>query len=203
MDLIDLLPPVYDNNTTMRELQGILSEEIRNLAYRFNGTLDECFVITASALLSRFEKIYGIKVDVSKSDEYRRERIKAKIIGIGAVTKQMIKNTAAVYSNGEVELIEDVANYSFKIKFVGTKGMPPNMADLTLTIEEIKPAHLSYTFEFVYRTHAELYAYTHEQLSAYTHDQLREDDLQADTARYLTRNWSDTYSWNDTLTWKE
>ena len=203
MDLISFLPPFYDDNATMHELQSILSTEIQNVANSFGETIDECFVNTAADLLSRYEKIYGIKVDVSKSNGYRRERIRAKIIGTGTVTAQMIKDAAAIYSNAEVELIEDVANYSFKIKFVGTRGTPSNMADLALTIEEIKPAHLSYTFEYVYRAHAELYAYTHEQLSAYTHEQLREGDLQTDTARYLTGNWDDTYNWNDALTWKE
>ncbi|WIV13966.1 putative phage tail protein [Proteiniborus sp. MB09-C3] len=169
-----LLPDYYKGNLTMEELQSILSTDINSFASSLNKTIDQCFVNTATALLSRYEKIYGIEVDVSKSDEFRRERIRAKIRGTGTVTKQMIVDVAKSYSNGEVEVIEDNENYSFRIKFVGTLGVPANMADLTLTIEEIKPAHLSFTFEYVYRTHAELSHYTHAQLSAYTHAQLRE-----------------------------
>lgn len=174
MELINLLPDYYRGNHTMEELQSILSSGINGLANNFNETIDQCFVNTATDLLSRYEKIYGINVDVGKSDEFRRERIRAKIRGTGTVTKQMIEATARSYSNGEVEVMEDAANYSFKIKFIGTKGLPPNMADLTLTIEEIKPAHLTFVFEYVYRTHGELLGYTHDQLSAYTHDELRE-----------------------------
>ncbi|QHI72904.1 putative phage tail protein [Aminipila terrae] len=174
-NLMELLPPIYENNTTMEELQSILGTKINNLAESFNETIDECFVNTASSLLGRYEKVYGLKVDVSKSDSFRRERIKAKIVGVGTVTKQMIIDTAASYSNGQVEVIENPANYSFKIKFVGTLGMPPNMADLTLTIEEIKPAHLSYTFEYVYNTNNVLAKHTHAQLSAYTHYKLRNE----------------------------
>lgn len=174
-DLMELLPPIYEKNSTMEELQSILSLKINSLASSFDETIDECFVNTASSLLSRYEKIYGLKVDVSKSNSFRRERIKAKIIGVGTVTKQMIIDTAASYSNGEVEVIEEPGNYSFKIKFVGTLGMPPNMADLTLTIEEIKPAHLTYTFEYVYNTNSVLKNHTHAQLSAYTHYQLRNE----------------------------
>jgi uncharacterized protein YmfQ (DUF2313 family) len=169
-----LLPPVYDDNATMQELQNILTTDISAMASNFDGMINECFVHTASKLLSRYESIYGLQVDVSKSDAFRRERIQAKIRGVGTTTKQMIEQVAAAYSNGEVEVIEDTANHSFKIKFVGTKGLPPNMVDLTLTIEEIKPAHLAFTFEYVYRTHTELAVYTHTQISAYTHEQLRE-----------------------------
>lgn len=177
MDLMELLPPIYSGNETMQELVGIVSGNIRDLTHGIDKAVDECFVSTASELLSRYEKIFGIQTDVSKPDELRRERVLAKIRGIGTVTKQMIQDTVAAYSNGEVEVIEDNANNSFTIKFVETKGLPPNMSDLILTIEEIKPAHLAYIFEYVYRTHAELSAYTHEQLSAYTHITLREGEM--------------------------
>lgn len=179
MDLMDLLPDYYRGNMTMEELQGILTADINDLASALDETIDQCFVNTATNLLSRHEKIYGLQVDVSKSNEFRRERIRAKIRGIGTVTKQMIVNVAKSYSNGEVEVIEDPANYSFKVRFVGTVGIPANMADLTLTIEEIKPAHLSYTFEYTYNTNAVLAAYTHGALSTYTHGELRESDLNA------------------------
>lgn len=177
MDLMELLPEYYTGNTTMEELQGILSTDIYALAAKFGETIDECFVNTASALLSRYEQVYGLKVDVSKTDEFRRERIRAKIRGIGTVTKQMIIDTAKSYSNGEVEVIEDPASYSFQIKFIGTIGIPANMADLTLTIEEIKPAHLAYTFEYTYNTNSVLSAFTHAQLAAFTHTQLREEEI--------------------------
>jgi len=177
MELMNLLPGYYQDNQTMKSLQDILSGKINALASNLNETVDECFVNTASALLSRYEKIYGLQVDVSKTAEFRRERIRAKIRGIGTVTKQMIIDTAASYSNGEVEVIEDPANYRFIIKFVGTLGIPSNMADLILTIEEIKPAHLTYTFEYTYRTYGELSAYMHEQLSEYTHAELREGEI--------------------------
>jgi hypothetical protein len=89
----------------------------------------------------------------------------------------MIIDTAKSYSNGNVEVIEDPTNYSFKIKFVGTKGIPANMADLTLTINEIKPAHLSFTFEYILTLNSELKPFTHTQLSAYSHKQLREEAI--------------------------
>lgn len=174
MDLITLLPDYYRENLTMEELQSILSADINALANKFDETIDQCFVNTATSLLSRYEKIYGIQIAVNKSNEFRRERIRAKIRGIGTVTKQMIKEVAASYSNGEVEIIEDSANYRFIIKFIGTLGIPANINDLVITIEEIKPAHLAYTFEYTYRTHQMLNAYTHEALSAYPHETLRE-----------------------------
>lgn len=173
MNLMDLLPDYYKGNLTMKELQDILSADMDNLATAFDKTINQCFVNTATDLLSRYEKIFGLQVDVSKSDEFRRERIRAKIRGTGTVTKQMIKDVASSYSNGEVEVIEDPANYSFKIKFVGTKGIPANMTDLTLTIQEIKPAHLAFEFEFTYNTWKDVEDMTWSEASIYTWNELR------------------------------
>lgn len=173
MELINLLPDYYKGNRTMEELQEIFSNDINHFVGGFDETIDQCFVNTATSLLSRYENIYGLQVDVSKSDEFRRERIKAKIRGVGTVTKQMIEAVARSYSNGEVEVIEDPANYSFKVKFVGTKGLPPNMADLTVTIEEIKPAHLAFEFEYTYNTWNDVAHMTWGEASAYTWEQLR------------------------------
>jgi uncharacterized protein YmfQ (DUF2313 family) len=177
MNLMNLLPDIYTDNITMKELQDIVSGDISTLADNLGETIDECFINTASALLSRYERIYGLQVDVNKSNEFRRERIRAKIRGIGTVTKQMLIDVVSSFSNGEVEVTEDPANHSFVVKFVGTIGIPENMAGLIITLEEIKPAHLTYTFEYVYNTHQALSAFTHAQLSAYTYEQLRDNAI--------------------------
>lgn len=173
MNLMEYLPPVYSDNLTMKELQGILSNKINSLASNFNQTIDQCFVDTATDLLSRYEKIYGLTVDATKSKTFRRERIKARAKGVGTITKQMLEDVAVSYSNGEVEVIENPEDYSFIVKFVGTKGIPVNMADLTLTIEEVKPAHLAFSFEYTYNTWDDVSSMTWEEAANYTWDQLR------------------------------
>jgi uncharacterized protein YmfQ (DUF2313 family) len=173
VDLIQLLPSQFAENEKMIKLQGILSNNVNSLAADMGETIDQCFVSTATNVLSRYEKLYGIEVDVSKSNLFRRERIKAKIRGVGTATKNMIIDTAAAYSNGEVAVIEDAANNSFTIKFVGTKGIPLNMDGLTLTINEIKPAHLAFTFEYVFNTWNDIRGMTWNEANAYTWEGLR------------------------------
>lgn len=173
MNLMDLLPPLYDGNTTMKELQSILTGKISGIISGTGATVDECFIGTASALLGRYEKIYGCSVDVSKSDEMRREILKAKIRGIGTVTKQMLIDTAASYSNGTVKIVENPADDSFVVKFTGTLGIPENMDGLANTIDEIRPAHLAFSFEYTFVTCDQLKRFTHNQLSTFMYDQIR------------------------------
>lgn len=177
MELIRLLPDYYENNQTMQLLQSILSEASDGLEESFSSTILECFTATASHLLSRYETFLGLEVDISKSDTFRRERIRAKITGAGTTTKEMIMNVAASYANGAVEVIEDNPAYKFVIRFVGILGIPGNIADLKLTIEEIKPAHLVVEYEYIYNTWRDVEVLTWEQAEAYTWEEIRSEKL--------------------------
>lgn len=173
MDLMILLPDYYEKNETMRTLQGVISGETEGLEQGLTNTVAQCFPATASSLLERWERILGLEVDESKPSEFRRERILAKISGAGTTTKAMIMDVASRYSNGIVEVIEDNQNHRFTIKFVGTLGIPGNMADLKLTIDEIKPAHLAVNYEYVYNTWLDVGVLTWEQVAAYTWEEIR------------------------------
>lgn len=175
--LINYLPEQLHNSKTVQEFQGALntSNDELNLAQR--DLLNQLFVDTATWGLVRWEKYVGLQTDLNKDYEFRRSRIKSKLRGSGTTTKQMIKNVAESFSNGEVDILEDFGNYLVKIKFVGSIGIPPNVNDLADTIEEIKPAHLAYEFIYVYNTNINLSKFTHAQLSKYTHQQLRESEV--------------------------
>lgn len=173
MELIRLLPDYYEDNQTMQLLQKILSGETDKLEDDLSNTICECFSATASKLLARYEKMYGVQTDVTMSDDYRRERIIAKLAGAGTTTKDMIREVAANYSNGEVEIIENNEANSFVVKFIGTIGVPGNMESLKMTIEEIKPAHLEVTYEYIYQAWSFISSLTWEDATTYTWNELR------------------------------
>ena len=85
----------------------------------------------------------------------------------------MIEDVSRSYSNGEVEVIEDNGNSRFVVRFVGTLGIPGNMTDLKLTIEEIKPAHLMVEYEYIYNTWENVGKLTWNEASAYTWEEIR------------------------------
>lgn len=173
MKLISLLPDYYENNITMNELQDILSDATEEAERGLSSAIDQCFICSADSLLERYEKAFGTEAGNLTTEE-RREQLIAKLAGSGTTTVQMIKGTARVYSNGEVEVTEDNPNYKFVIKFTGTIGLPTNMDGLKATIEEIKPAHLAVEYVYVYNTWAQAAALTWEQAAGRTWKQLRE-----------------------------
>ncbi len=174
MSFMDLLPEDYKNSAQVIELQGAFEHWAAVLQAAKEDLFLQMNVETATWGLTIWETALGLQTDVSKPYEYRRTRIMSKLRGAGTTTVAMMQNVAESFSNGEVAIIEYNSENRFEVKFIGTIGIPPNMEDLTAAIEEIKPAHLEYTFEYTYRTYGDLSAYTHATLSTYTHQQLRE-----------------------------
>ncbi|GAA0717265.1 hypothetical protein GCM10008905_02740 [Clostridium malenominatum] len=49
-----------------------------------------------------------------------------------------------------MQILEHPESYSFTVKFIGTKGIPRNLAAFKDMLDNIKPAHLSYDFKYTY-----------------------------------------------------
>ncbi|MBZ9637522.1 MULTISPECIES: putative phage tail protein [Clostridium] len=153
-NLMNYLPQYLHNDSTIKALQKeVLSKELGRLNFHMKSMLEQCFIDTVTKEapgLKLWEQFLGIPIDENKPVEYRKSVIKAKVRGTGTVTKKMINQVASAYSNCEVEIIEKPEEYKFIVKFIGGKGIPPNMLDLTKTIEEIKPVHLRFEYEYTY-----------------------------------------------------
>lgn len=149
-DLMSYLPSFYKDVNEVKEIQLIFGQEMAKIKSSVKDLLDQCFISSSTYGLDFYERMYGITIDRSKSFEERREIIKAKLRGSGTATKELIKNVSTAFSGGEVEIEEHPEEYSFIVKFVGTKGIPKNMEGLISALEEIKPAHLSYSFKYTF-----------------------------------------------------
>ena len=152
MDLMELLPDYYKDNSEMEKLQKILSAEADNAVNGLDTAVDECFIDTASSMLSRYEKMYGIKTDESLSDEARREKIKAKMVGTGTFTKQMLINALKAFAGGQSTIIEQFKDYKFIIKFNDYNRVPSqeSIVEIHRITDELKPTHLNYEHTFTY-----------------------------------------------------
>lgn len=132
---------------TIYDVQGV---EHDKLAATIKDLQAQCFISTATWGLKFWEEFLGIPVIEEKPVEFRRSVILGKIKGIGTVSVKLIKLVATSFSNAEIEVYENVAPNTFKIKFISTRGIPPNLQDVKDNIEEIKPAHLKVIYEFSY-----------------------------------------------------
>lgn len=172
-DLMSYLPPFYAEFNEMVQLQDSISGELGKLQFHLDDLLDQFFVETATWGLDLWERFLGLGTDRTKSYERRREIVKAKLRGAGTSTKAMIKNAAEAFSGGDVEVIEHALEYRFEVQFIGVKGIPQNMLGLTQAIEEIKPAHLAFSFKYTYTWWDKLKELTWNDAKTMTWDQMR------------------------------
>ena len=156
IDLMHYLPDIYQDIKEIKELQTVLGYEVGDVVYSTQDLLQQCFISTAAWGLDRWERVFCIATDKSKSYERRREILLAKLRGSGTTTKDMIKNVAIAFSGGEVNVIEYPREYRFVVQFIGVRGIPQNMAGLIAALNEIKPAHLLYNFKYTYTTWGQL-----------------------------------------------
>ncbi|WP_341320304.1 YmfQ family protein [Solibacillus sp. FSL H8-0523] len=172
-DLLKYLPPIYQEILEIKAIQDTIAPEIGNAKYSVASTIDQMFIETATWGLALWEKELGIVTDISKPEHFRREIVKARLRGRGTVTKQLIINTAKAFSGGDVEVIEYPAESRFVVRFVGVLGIPPNLAGLIEEIDNIKPAHLQYEFEYTYTTWDMLKQLTWDDARNYTWNDIK------------------------------
>lgn len=150
VDLARYVPPFLAQIRELAEIYRTEGYEAGRLQHDLADLQDQCFIRTATWGLVLWEHMYGTETNLELSYEQRREILMAKLRGQGTTTKKMIQETAAAFSGGEVQVIEDNPHRHFTIRFVGIKGSPRNMHAFIGMLEAIKPAHLSYDFQYTY-----------------------------------------------------
>jgi len=128
-----------------------IEDEFHSLNSEIQLSENQFFVVLADKNISEHEKDVGLTPDTNADIDTRRGRVLSKLRGTGTVTKTMMKNVAASFVNGDIEIIEYPSEYCFAVKFTSRTGIPYNIIDIQNMIEEIKPAHLAVEYIFTYR----------------------------------------------------
>lgn len=173
VDLTRYVPPFLAQIRELAEIYRTEGYEAGQLKHDLADLLDQCFIFTATWGLVLWEQMYGVDTNLALSYEQRREILMARLRGQGTTTRKMIQETAAAFSGGEVQVIEDNPHSHFIIRFVGVKGIPRNMQAFIGMLEEIKPAHLSYEFQYTYTVWDNLSGFTWDGLSGRTFEDVR------------------------------
>lgn len=173
VNLFPLVPEFISEKKEMHALYDTQGYEVGYMQHVLEDIINQCFIVTATWGLSRWEQFLELNTNLLLTYEQRRELLFAKIRGQGTTTVAMIKDTAEAFSGTEVEVIEDNPHYRFTVRFVGKKGIPQNMQGFINMLETIKPAHLAYDFEYRFTTWQEALNYTWEEALNYTWEEFR------------------------------
>jgi len=153
--MLSYLPPYERKSKVFQDYFQDTGQELDQRDIVIEDLKKQFSIDTATWGLDAYEKELGIKTDYNKSYDERRSVIKSRWRGVGKVDRVLIDITAEAYSNGEVDVF---FTGQILVRFVGTRGIPPNLDDLKEVIEDIKPAHLRVLYEFTYLNFGELAA---------------------------------------------
>lgn len=173
MRLLEYLRPGLRESQPVQAVQAGLQGPVDELWAAVFDCLDQLDVEKATWGLEHWERALGIPVEVDNTPDYRRSRVKAKLRGQGTTTAQAIRNVAASFSNGTVEVKEFPAEYRVEVHFVDAVGLPPNLEDLKAAIGEIIPAHLAVGYISTLKTWDDVRDMTWANAAAMTWETLR------------------------------
>lgn len=150
--LIDRLPGFWAGSPQVVELQRVLDEMVQAAGSSQADTLAQLFLPTATWGLSWWEQAYGITPASGQTEDQRRTRILGKIRGQGVATVALIQATAGAYVDAAVSVEEYPNEFRFTVIFDQIGAQPPEPEEMTDALNEIKPAHLTFDYLYLYHT---------------------------------------------------
>ena len=130
--------------------------------------------------VANYERFMELDYKNGWSLQDRKGRIIYTLLSKNIFTPHVLKDQAKIFTNGEIEVIEDYGNYSFTIKFTSVVGIPQNLDNFKNFIYINKPAHLNFKIEFRYNTHNQVAYLTHNSLKLKTHKAIYDTRLYND-----------------------
>lgn len=146
--------PLYERKSNIFKIILLSSDrEFRLIEQQKNVAERNMFIDTVIEDLALYERDLAIKTQQDLKYDQRREQITARTrAAFDQTTLQTIKNVASAFSNGEVDIHKTSVPGVYECEFIGTIGIPNNMAGLQEAIDLILPAHLEMIYKYKFQT---------------------------------------------------
>lgn len=144
--MIEKLPYYYRKSQLVKDIYSVVQTAIDNVKSDIS-TADLRLFITTTDDFAPHEKDVGLS-EITADNETKRARVIARLQGNSLLTKPELENLINIYDKTGCTVTEDFENYTVTILFSGRTGKPYNLAEIKAAIEEVKPAHLRFEYEF-------------------------------------------------------
>ena len=131
--------------------------------------------------VANYERFMELDYKNGWSLQDRKDRIIYTLLSKNIFTPHVLKEQAKIFTNGEIDVIENYNDYSFIIKFTSIVGIPQNLDNFKNFIYINKPAHLNFSIEFRYNTHNQVAYLLHNSLKLKTHKEIYDTRLYEDS----------------------
>lgn len=168
------LPRYYDDLDDVMKMMEVQANEVTRIQAKLAELLDQFYVNSATYGLDRWEAETDIKKIPQRSVDSRRHFINAKLRGVGTVTRGLLNEIVdAFYTSTVTEL---PVEQQVEIKLLGKRGIPKNLEDIEVAINDVIPAHIEpiYAFTYLPWSEVEQSGLVWAEADTYTHKGLEE-----------------------------
>lgn len=172
--MLEYLPWYERKSQVFDSVLNAYDKEFRRLEQNLEVVKRNMFIDTSIETLPIHERDLGIKSIKNLGYDQRREQISSRYrSSFDQTTEETIKNVAAAYSNGEVEVNLTDTEGMYEIKFIGSRGVPNNLEGLKVALDIIIPAHLGLTYKYTFTPWEDLQLKTWGDCLSKTWNELR------------------------------
>lgn len=169
---------IYDiskvsRNNYIKDVISACEQEVSSAHADFLNIKNSIMCLANSENIDLWEKWFELSLQPDWTLSDRVDRLIYTFNSRGFFTPKFLKEQARIFTNGEIDIIEEYSKYHFIIKFTSVIGTPPNLDNFKEMVNINKPAHLTYDILFRYRTWGELKPFKWETLKAYTWEEAR------------------------------
>lgn len=151
--LMDYLPPLYQNSGEVRTFQEAWQPEIDMVWEAREDLKSQLNPHTATWGLALWEEAYGLTSDGSLSLDVRRNRVVARIRGMGTTTVEKLKSVVEAFCPGaDVTIVEHYGQYLVEISMTLTASGMEDSSGLRDELRLIMPAHLAWGYAITQQT---------------------------------------------------
>jgi len=148
--MLNQAPYYYKFSNLYNQIQAAQASEYDSIEEAREDLRKQFYITTATWGLKYWEELLNIPTNESDSYDVRRSRVLSRWRAVGNFSEDLIKSVCESFLNGEVDVKIRPAQYEVIIKFVGKRGIPPNLEDLKAIVNGLIHAHYGVSYEFTY-----------------------------------------------------
>lgn len=140
--LMSYILPFYDNDEYILHLFQAIGLEFDKLYEILNKFEDQLFPQRATWSLFYWEQLFGLSSSTGETNEERRNRIIAFLGSGQPINRSRVESLLKTAAGVGVTIEENISPYTFRVLLENTHA---DYLSLTNLLNDIKPAHLSFT----------------------------------------------------------
>ncbi len=155
--MISHISPIYQNSKIEQAIYESIGSEWDNADELAQEILLQLHPQTATWGLVFWEQRLGLPTNTNEDIEIRRRKVIAKRQSKHIINPERMAIILKNYTGADIEIIENIAPYTFEVKLTGREGFPKSLEDLYKEVKKIKPSHLSVKYKLISLTESNLY----------------------------------------------